>query len=232
MANNGDFNSALGIQALESNTSGSNNVAVGRYAGQNLTTGDNNINVGANVSGSAGESNTIRIGATQTAAYLAGVYGTNVGAVSPVLVNSNGQLGVNTSSRRFKTEVRPLRLALGGLMKLRPISFRYKANAVQGPNPTEFGLLAEQVARVYPNLVTRDQDGKPYAVLYQQLPALLLAQVQRQQGRINSQASRIRALRQQNLRQRVQMDAVRARLRGIGRLRAKVSWLMRRAGHP
>jgi hypothetical protein len=77
-------------------------------------------------------------------------------------------------------------------MKLRPVSFRYRAGDVQGANPTQFGLLAEQVAKVYPNLVARGRDGKPFTVLYQQLPALLLAKVQAQQWIANAQAARLR----------------------------------------
>jgi Chaperone of endosialidase len=202
----GSNNSAFGMHALDSNTTGTDNVALGHRAGTNLTTGSDNVEI-ANA-GVAGEAGTTRIGTegTQTSAYIAGVSGTNLGAVPNVVVDANGQLGVNASSERFKTDIKPLR-SLHGLMKLRPVSFRYRSSEVRGPNPPEFGLLAEQVAAVYPNLVARDKDGKPYTVLYQQLPALLLASVQRQQ-RQN------RSLRAENRRQQAQIDKL---MRIVGR---------------
>jgi Chaperone of endosialidase len=201
----GSNNSAVGMHALDLNTTGSDNVALGRLAGTSLTTGSDNIDI-ANA-GVAGESATTRIGTegTQTSAYMAGVSGTNLGAAPNVVVDGNGQLGVNASSERFKTHIRPL--GSDRLMKLRPVSFRYRAADVRGPNPTEFGLLAEQVAKVYPNLVTRDEDGEPYTVLYQQLPALLLSRVQQQQEQNNS-------LRAENRRQQAQIDWLMRLVRG------------------
>jgi Chaperone of endosialidase len=211
-------NMASGRGALLNNTTGSNNTALGTGAGNNLTTGSNNIDV-AN-SGVAGESNRIRIGTqgTQDAAFLAGVSDTNLGSAPAVVITANGQLGVNASSRRFKTDIQPL-TSLDGLMKLRPVSFRYKVADVNGPNPTEFGLLAEQVAKVYPNLVPRGKDGKPYTVLYQELPALLLAQAQRQQARLDRQQGRIHILQADN-----------GRLYAQNRhQQTEISWLMRNA---
>lgn len=199
----GNANSALGAYALQENTTGSGNVAVGQHAiwqnttgsenvaigpgaGAPLVTGSNNVYLASDNVGTAAESNTIRIGspATQSAAFLAGVSGTNLGAQPQVVVNGEGRLGVNASSRRFKTDIRPLKSELDRLMELRPISFRYRHGDVRGPNPVQYGLLAEQVAKIYPNLVARGGDGRPYTVLYQELPALLLGQVQRQQRQI------------------------------------------------
>jgi len=201
----GGTNSALGDRALLNNTSGEGNVALGSSAGIELTTGDNNIDIGTAVSGPAGESNTTRIGkqGTQNATYLAGVSGSNIGANPSVVVNGEGRLGVETSSRRFKTDIHLIGAELDRLMKLRPVSFRYRRGDVRGPDRVQFGLIAEQVAKVYPNLVARGGDGRPYTVLYQELPTLLLAQAQRQQAQIAHQR------------------------RQIGTLRAKVSWLMR-----
>ena len=106
---------------------------------------------------------------------------TTAGAAAPVLVDANGQLGTTSSSRRFKQDIRPLGSQEKKLMALRPVSFRYRHSFVHGANPVQFGLIAEQVAKVYPNLVVRGEDGRPSAVAYQELPALLLAQAQRQQ---------------------------------------------------
>jgi endosialidase-like protein len=203
--NSGNSNSVVGMHALDANTTGSNNVALGMQAGNSLTIGDNNIDISN--AGVTGESATTRIGTqgVQTSAYVAGVSGTNLGAVPNVVVNTNGQLGVDASSQRFKTDIQPLR-SPDGLMKLKPVSFRYRAADVSGPNPTEFGLLAEQVANVYPNLVTRGNDGKPYTVLYQQLPVLLLARDQQQQRLNTSLKSDNRRLEAENARQQAQID--------------------------
>jgi hypothetical protein len=208
----GANNLALGAGALMENTSGSNNVAIS--GGNFLTTGNNNVDIAAQ--GVAGESNTIRIGQGQTKSFLAGVFGVATGgAASPVLVDGNGQLGTTSSSRRFKRDIRPLDSMSEKLMALRPVSFRYKRSYVGGPSGLQFGLIAEQVAKVYPNLVVFGRDGKPSAVAYQELPALLLAQAQSQQAQI--------------ARQRTQIRVLRARMRGTRRLRAQVSWLMRNA---
>ena len=190
----GSRNVAVGQHALWQNTTGSDNVAIGPAAGAPLVTGSNNVYLASDNIGTAAESNTIRIGSpgTQSATFLAGVSGTNLGAQPQVVVNGEGRLGVETSSRRFKTGVHPLGPVAGRLMKLHPVSFRYRQADVQGRSRVQYGLLAEQVARVYPNLVTRDKGGKPYTVLYQQLPALLLAQVQKQQRENNALRTKIR----------------------------------------
>jgi hypothetical protein len=183
---------------MAANTTGGANTALGTGAGQNLMTGGFNIDIGAEVSGGPGESNTIRIGnqGIQTRAFLAGVSGvTTAGVAAPVLVDANGQLGTTSSSRRFKQDIRPVGSQVKKLMALRPVSFRYRRSFVHGANPVQFGMIAEQVARVYPNLVVRGEDGKPSAVAYQELPALLLAQVQRQQR--ENGALRVEVRRQQ-----------------------------------
>jgi len=200
----GNGNVAVGAQAIWQNTTGSENVAIGSGAGASLVSGSNNVYLGSDNVGGASESNTIRIGTpgTQDATYLAGVSGTNLGAEPQVVVNGEGRLGVEVSSRRFKTDVQPIDAELDRLMRLRPVSFRYRRADVHGTDRVQFGLLAEQVAKVYPNLVARGGDGRPYSVLYQELPALLVGQAQRQQGRIDRQQKRIHALRSQNRHQR------------------------------
>jgi len=164
-----------------------------------------------------GESNTIRIGTqgVQNRAFLAGVSGvTTEGVAAQVLVDAKGQLGTTSSSRRFKQDIQPLGSRSKGLMALRPVSFRYRRSFVHGSNPLQFGLIAEQVARVYPNLVVYGRDGKPSAVAYQELPALLLAQAQRQQTQIARQRERIRTLKAQDRDQQAQIDWLMRAVRG------------------
>lgn len=213
----GSQNTGAGQGTLAENTTGDHNVALGFLAGQSLTTGSYNVDIGAIVNGEPGESNTIRIGnqGQQTHTYLAGVSGATIGGVaSQVLVDANGQLGTTSSSRRFKQDIRPLDSAINGLMALRPVSFHYRRSVVHGTNPLQFGLIAEQVAKVYPNLVVRGQDGWASAVAYQELPALLLAQAQRQQTQIARQRERIRALKAQDRDQQAQIDWLMNQVRG------------------
>ena len=176
----GGLNTALGRFALGSNSTGAGNTAVGPSAGQNLTTGNNNIDISND--GVAAEANTTRIGSVQTRAFIAGIRGTttDVGDAVPVLIDSAGQLGTASSSRRAKRDIRPLR-ELQPLMELRPVSFRYRS----GPPELHYGLIAEQVAKVLPELAVYGVDGRPETVQYQELPALLLAKIQDQQRQIN-----------------------------------------------
>jgi hypothetical protein len=182
--NNGGSNTAVGTGVLRNNTTGSTNLALGLSAGVNLTTGNNNIAIAS--AGVAGESDTTRIGSSQTRAFIAGISGANVGTSSQVLINTSGQLGTASSSRRVKRDIEPLG-ALEPLMKLRPVSFRYR----EGPPELHYGLLAEQVAKVLPELAVYGSDGLPETVQYQELPVLLLAKVQSQQRRIDRQQTQI-----------------------------------------
>src|SRR5205823_13605317 len=157
----GKNNTAVGTVALFGNTTGSNNTAVGTNAGQNLTTGSNNIDIGANVLGAAAEANTIRIGkqGTQKSTLIAGIFGTAVSG-SQVVVSSNGKLGVATSSARFKEAIKPMDDASAAVLKLKPVTFRYKEKIDPEDTP-QFGLIAEEVEKVDPDLITRDENGKP-----------------------------------------------------------------------
>jgi hypothetical protein len=167
----GNFNTADGAVALV-NTTGSSNIALGYQAGQNLTTGDNNIDIGNR--GGAGESNTVRIGTqgTQTATFIAGISGTAVmgGAVK---VNAAGQLGTVPSSQRFKTDIKPMDKASEAILALKPVAFRYKQEVDPDGTP-QFGLVAEDVEKVNPNLVARDTKGQIYTVRYDAVNAMLL----------------------------------------------------------
>ena len=170
----GDGNVSTGDSALGHNTTGNHNIAVGASAGSNLTTGSNNIDIGANVLGVAGEANTIRIGKSgvQTKTVVAGIHGVAVTG-STVVVNANGQLGVAPSSQRFKAEIKPMGKASEGILALKPVTFRYKKDIDPDSIP-QFGLVAEEVEKVNPALVARDDKGKVYTVRYDAVNAMLL----------------------------------------------------------
>lgn len=170
-----DDNTATGAEALMNNTTGKLNIAVGFEAGSELTTGANNIDIGN--SGVASESGTIRIGTkgAQTRAFVASVNSSPIFGV-PVLVNVHGRLGIQASSVRYKRDIRNMGSASDSLLKLRPVIFRYK----QDPKRTlQYGLIAEEVEQVYPELVTHDDGGSVMGVRYDMLPALLLNEMQK-----------------------------------------------------
>ncbi|MGH9442082.1 MAG: tail fiber domain-containing protein [Thermoanaerobaculia bacterium] len=178
-------NTAIGTHALESNTTGNANIAIGLNAGVVLTTGDQNIDIG-NAGGSAVEAQTIRIGDNQTAAFIAGIRGITTGnnnAVN-VVIDSNGQLGTVSSSRRYKEDIHDMGDASRRLLDLRPVTFRYKKPFANGEKPIQYGLIAEEVARSFPELVALGRDGKPETVKYQMLSALLLNELQKQRGEV------------------------------------------------
>src|SRR5262249_22428108 len=151
----GSDNTAAGYQALSSNT-GNNNIAIGSSAGSALTTGSNNIDIGA--PGVAGEANAIRIGksATQTKTFIAGISGKTVANGVGVLINSSGQLGTVQSSASFKDDIKSMDKASEAILALKPVTFRYKKELDPDGVP-QFGLVAEQVEKVNPDLVARDE---------------------------------------------------------------------------
>ena len=161
--NTGLANTAVGVGALEKNTEGSKNTALGFRAGINLITGDDNIDIGNE--GVAAESSTIRMGTagTHTRTFIAGITGVTVSGGIPVLIKSNGQLGTTTSSRRFKKDIRDMADATRDLMKLRPVLFIYKNDSSNTP---QYGLIAEEVAEIYPELVVHSADGQIETVRY------------------------------------------------------------------
>jgi len=169
-----NYNTAIGQGSLYHDTTGSNNVALGSNAGGNLTTGSNNIDIGAAVVGAAGEANTIRIGrqGTQKATFVAGIAGVAVSG-RQVVVSSNGKLGIATSSARFKQAIKPMDSASEAILRLKPVSFRYKEEIDPDGMP-QFGLIAEEVAKVNPDLVVRDDNGEIYTVRYEAVNAMLL----------------------------------------------------------
>lgn len=199
----GDANTGLGANAL-ANTTGSNNIGIGLEGGADLTTGSNNICIGT--SGLAGESGTIRIGAggRQSATFIAGIAGaTSPGGVA-VFVTGTGKLGTVTSSRRVKEDIREIGEESDGLMRLRPVAFRYKPE-IDPTGLSQYGLIAEEVADVYPDLVVYDRDGKPETVRYHLVNALLLNEVQKQHRTAESQEKLIRQ-------QKAELEGLKARL--------------------
>jgi uncharacterized coiled-coil protein SlyX len=193
-------NLAIGNNALFDNASGSYNVALGFNAGSQAT-GNDNIYI--NNIGVSGESQTLRLGAQGTAgvagsgilsAYIAGVATSQVTG-SAVYVTSSGQLGVLASSERFKTNVQAMHDDSDKLARLRPVTFKLKTD----PNGTvQYGLIAEEVAKVYPELVIHGADGRIDGVRYEELAPILLFEVQQQQGRLHAQQAAVQTLSEQN----------------------------------
>ena len=171
----GDNNTAVGHDAGVNLTTGNNNTALGRSAGANLTTNDsNNIDIGFNVGGVAGESNTIRIGNFDiTDTFIRGISGATIATGGAVFVASDGHLGTITSSRRFKEDIKPMDKASEALFSLKPVTFRYKKE-IDRTATLQFGLVAEDVEKINPDLVVRDENGKVNSVRYDQVNAMLL----------------------------------------------------------
>jgi hypothetical protein len=169
---NGTDNTAIGYNALQGNQRGDNNIALGIEAGNNCT-GNDNIMIGN--PGVKHESGAIRIGfpGTQTMTRIAGITGVTVASGVGVVIDTNGQLGTINSSARYKEAIRPMAKSSEALLSLEPVTFRYKKELDPDAIP-QFGLVAEQVAKVDPDLVARDEEGKPYTVRYEAVNAMLL----------------------------------------------------------
>ena len=220
LSNTGDKNTASGNAALQNNTAGSgntadgqaalfnntgdNNIALGKDAGRNLTTGKNNIDIFDQ--GVAGEANTIRIGTqgTQTAIFVAGIVG---GTGTPVLVNADGKLSTTSSSARFKDEIKPMGTASETILALQPVTFRYKHEIDPNGIP-QFGLVAEEVERVNPDLVVRDAAGEVYSVRYEAVNAMLLNEFLKEHKTVQEQGAMI-------ARQQKQIEALTAGLQKV-----------------
>ena len=190
----GSNNTAVGYNALFSNTKGGDNVALGQSAGVNVTTGNNNIEIGH--LGSATDNGVIRIGTsgTQTETYIAGIHGVTVAGGASVLIDGTGHLGTLNSSARYKEDIHDMGKSSDAVMQLRPVTFRYKTAAQDGTKPLQYGLIAEEVEKVYPELIVYGQDGQVQSIQYQQLPALLLNEIQKQHRIITELTERVAAL--------------------------------------
>jgi endosialidase-like protein/collagen triple helix repeat protein/IPT/TIG domain-containing protein len=190
----GNFNTACGLEALVNNSTGGSNIAIGYQAAVDVS-GDNSNNIHIGSQGAFGDSGTIRIGTpgTQSSFYVAAVSGVNVSGAA-VVINSSGQLGVVSSSRRFKEDIQDMGEASSGLLRLRPVTFRYRQPFADGSKPVEYGLIAEEVAEVYPDLVVHSADGQIDTVKYQVLDSMLLNELQNEHRQIEQQAETIRLL--------------------------------------
>jgi polyhydroxyalkanoate synthesis regulator phasin len=181
----------VGNDAGYSATSGDHDTFLGNNAGYNVTTGSDDILIGN--TGNAADANLIRIGTSgeHNSTYIAGIYGVTPSGAGEVVINSSGQLGTVTSSRRFKTDIADMGDTTETLMNLRPVQFRYIAH---GPGaPLYYGLIAEEVAEVAPDLVGQNANGEIETVFYDKVNAMLLNQVQTQQREIETQKAEFRS---------------------------------------
>ena len=201
----GEFNTAVGQGALQANTTGSANVALGVGAGGSVTTAENVICIGATVGG-ANVSNRCYIGNIRSAT-------TGNNNAIPVLIDSAGQLGTISSSRRFKKEIKPMDKASEAILALKPVTFHYKSDKTNTP---QFGLIAEQVAEINPDLVVRDENGEIYTVRYDAVNAMLLNEFLKEHRK--GELQDLKAQEQQN-----EIDALKAELKEQKALIQKVS---------
>jgi hypothetical protein len=194
----GGYNTAFGSYALDTNISGSDNIGIGYKAGNDSPNGaSNNIDIGSQ--GSSNDYNgVVRIGTagSQQSFFVAGVFGvaSSLNNTVDVMIDSNGQLVTKNSSIRFKEEVHDMAAASDGLMRLRPVTYRYKQPYADGSKPIDYGLIAEEVAEVYPDLVVKNAAGQIQTVQYQKLIPMLLNEAQKQQRTIEEMEKRLAAL--------------------------------------
>jgi len=190
----GEYNTALGYRALSSLVDADRNVAIGQYAGNLLQSGDANIYIAH--PGVLQESFTVRIGEGHTRAFIAGIRGVTTGSTNaiPVVIDSNGQLGTVSSSRRFKEDIADMGDASSLLMQLRPVTFHYRSDQNPNGRTLQYGLIAEEVAEVAPGLVAHSNDGEIETVFYEFLTPMLLNELQKQQRAIDAQDKRLAQL--------------------------------------
>jgi hypothetical protein len=207
---NGSNNTATGWFALIHNK-GSGNIALGAKAGGNLTSGNNNIDIGND--GVRDESNTIRIGSRQTGTFIAGISGVTVAGGIGVIVDSSGHLGTTTSSARFKEAIRPMDKTSQAILSLKPVTFRYK-HELDPQGVPQFGLVAEDVEKVNPDLVARDEQGKPYTVRYDAVNTMLLNEFLKEHKAFLQEQRKVEKLETTVTQQRKDFEAAVAELKG------------------
>jgi hypothetical protein len=178
----GDNNTATGYGAL-GNSTGSSNTALGAFAGADVTTASNVICIGFDVRGNN----------VDNSCYIGNIFGDTSSGGTAVFVNSNGRLGTMTSSRRFKEEIKPMDKASEALLALKPVSFRYKKE-IDPQRIPQFGLVAEEVEKVNPDLIVRDKEGKAYSVRYDQVNAMLLNEFLKEHEKVDEQQASISEL--------------------------------------
>jgi hypothetical protein len=199
----GSSNTAIGEDALENNTIGGGNVAVGESALLNNTIGSGNTALGDGAGGNVTTANNvICIGSSvignnvDNSCYIGHIFNATSSGGTAVYVNTNGRLGTATSSKRFKEGIKPMDDASKKLFSLKPVTFRYK-KGIDPESPkhkSEFGLVAEDVEKVNPDLVARDKQGKPYSVRYDQVNAMLLNEFLKEHRKVEQMQKQIEAL--------------------------------------
>ena len=210
----GGENTAVGAFAAYTITTGSGNIAIGVDAGDQISTGNNNIDIGN--TGFGNESDTIRIGTSQTKAVMLGIYGMTIATGgTPVYVNPSGLLGTSTSSERFKQNIRKMGDTSDELLALHPVTFQYKPEI--DPNGTpQYGLVAEQVAKVDPNLVVYDGKGQIYSVRYEAVNAMLLNEFLKEHKRVEEQNTDLQNLKRQNDALKNRLDNLEQMVKSLG----------------
>ena len=198
----GNFNTGNGAHALDHNTTGSSNVGLGFQAGFNIT-GTGNVCIGQNILGLAGENNVTRIRNIGSTPQANGIF---------VTVGAGGKLGFQMSSRRYKDDIKPMDKASEAVFALKPVSFRYKGEIDPSRTP-DFGLIAEDVATVNPDLVARDEDGKIVTVRYQAVNTMLLNEFLKEHKKVEEQQATIADLKSTVAQQRIYFEAAMAQQR-------------------
>jgi Chaperone of endosialidase len=201
--NSGSLNTAIGDRTLFNNTSGSSNIALGNSAGANVTTASNVICIGS--PGANGQNNSCFIG---------NIFGATAADGIVVHINAFGRLGTNTSSRRFKQDIKPMEHASETLYQLKPVSFRYKQE-IDPKGIPQFGLVAEEVEELDPDLVVRDTDGKPYTVRYDQVNAMLLNEFLKEHRKVQEQETTIAELKADAVKQQTAVVALEKRMETV-----------------
>ncbi len=195
----GNSNTAIGWNALPSDSTGFSNVALGAAAGGNVMTAHDVICIGTNVIGED----------ISNSCYIGSIFGATSSSGSAVFINSSGKLGTTTSSRRFKEEIKPMDHASEALFSLKPVSFHYNKE-IDPTGTSQFGLVAEDVGKVNPDLIVRDKEGKPYSVRYDQVNAMLLNEFLKEHRKVEEQQATITQLKSAVARQEKNFQATAA----------------------
>jgi hypothetical protein len=182
----GSFNTAVGVSALFFSATGNNNTALGYLAGHDVTSASDVTCIGASVLGANVSNST----------WMGNVYNviTQNGTTAPVIASADGQLGTVASSERFNKDIAPMEKNSEAILLLRPVTFHYKSDAKETP---QFGLIAEEVAKVSPALVLPDKEGKPYTVRYEAVNAMLLNEFLNEHRRVQERGAIIARLQKQ-----------------------------------
>jgi len=199
----GSANTAAGGAALFNSATGDDNTALGFRAGFNLTNGSGNVYIGRGMEGVSGENNSC---------YIRSIFGQTSANGIPVLINSANKLGTTVSSKRFKEDIKPMDKASEALLALEPVTFRYKKE-IDPTGTSQFGLLAEEVEKVNPDLVVRDNEGKPYSVRYDQVNAMLLNEFLKEHKKVEEQQATIAELKSTVVQQQKGLEAFTAQLK-------------------